>query len=123
MLWLIVAAALEAAVPAPEAPSAPPNCPPKTGPDWWRLAMKSSDYLGAYPPRALRNNIAGLAIINCRAEPDTTLGDCKVDSEAPAGEGFGTAALKLAHFFRVRPPCPYNEAHVDIPIRFNLPGG
>jgi hypothetical protein len=74
-----------------------------------------------YPVRAWRNNISGSARLDCLIAAGGVL-RCRARSEAPAQEGFGDAALKLATMLRV---AERNEAgetlvgqRVSVPIQF-----
>jgi protein TonB len=50
--------------------------------------------------------------------------DCSVVSEDPSDQGFGSAAMKLTHLFKMRPQTrdgqPVGGAKVNIPIRFQI---
>ena len=76
-----------------------------------------------YPSRALRLGISGHAQMDCM---ETDAGDverCVDVYEDPSDQGFGDAALKLAHLFRVglsvRGNPPRAGQHVIISIRFD----
>ena len=57
-----------------------------------------------HPPDALRRNMSGLAVVSCRIRADTRLDDCRVLEEAPAGQGFGAAGVRVAmELYRFRP--------------------
>jgi len=57
-----------------------------------------------HPPEALRRNVSGLAVVSCRIRADTRLDDCRVLEEAPAGQGFGAAGVRVAtELYRFRP--------------------
>jgi protein TonB len=53
------------------------------------------------------------------------LRDCSIIEEAPKGGGFGAAALKMSHLFKMTPKTTDGQsvagAKVVIPIRFNPP--
>ena len=51
---------------------------------------------GFYPDRAERAGAGGRAMIDCAADAEGVLTDCKLVSETPEGLGFGMAALKTA---------------------------
>lgn len=45
----------------------------------------------------------GSATLRCLLRTDGTLRDCAVINEAPAGQGFGASALRLARYYRASP--------------------
>lgn len=51
--------------------------------------------IAAYPAKALAARTAGQAIITCERDAGGKAHDCRINSEAPSGLGFGAAALKL----------------------------
>jgi protein TonB len=118
--------------PAPKAPPPPPPAPPPpapphvariTNPNW--LRKPSADDMEAYfPDRAQRMNQSGMARISCTVTASGSLSDCSVVSEDPADFGFGGAALKLAHLFKMTPKtedgAPVGGASVTVPIRFTI---
>lgn len=65
-----------------------------------------------HPREAFRRRTGGRATLVCRVRLDTTLSDCRVVDETPAGLGFGPAALAAARYFRFRPPTQ-NGAPLD----------
>jgi TonB family protein len=98
---------------------------PITRPDW--LTRPNADELGRlYPSWALKRRLGGQAVISCVVNVHGLLEACKIDSESPAGWGFGAAALALAPTFSMRPamgsdgPVP---GTVRIPIIFHVAGG
>lgn len=78
-----------------------------------------------YPRQALAEAVEGRATIQCRVTADGRLDACVVTGEAPAGYGFGEAALALSVEFRMRPLSRDGSAAggdvVRIPILFRLP--
>jgi protein TonB len=107
------------AAPTPEPISAPPP-PPITRPVW--LARPAAAEIAIfYPERALVRELPGRAILDCVVQPDGSLG-CLVQSETPAGYGFGEAALGIAQSFRMARNLDDGSAtegrHVSVPIAF-----
>ncbi len=91
-------------------------------PDWLEKPTVD-DMEWAYPAHAQRKEIDGKAVITCKVGYDGLLRDCRVVSEAPAGEDFGVAALALSQKFRMIPPTGPVETppSVTIPIVFKVP--
>jgi protein TonB len=88
------------------------------------LAVPTADEAAkVYPKKALRARLPGHAIMNCKISVEGDLEDCVVAEETPADEGFGGAALKLAHLFRARPRTidgtPVAGGEIKVPIRFS----
>jgi len=92
-------------------------------PDW--LHQPSSDELrAAWPKDALAKGQGGRSVMQCEVEPQGTLAKCKVVSEEPAGQGFGTAALQLAPSMAFKPATQDGKpvaAAVSIPVAFQVP--
>jgi TonB family protein len=91
-----------------------------TPPDW--IKKPSYEDLNAvWPAKAMRNGISGKATILCQITLQGLLEACAVDSETPAGEGFGAAALLLAPSFVLKPGTKDGKpvsTKVGIPIAF-----
>lgn len=94
-----------------------------TSPSWIR--QPSADQLmRAYPDRALRAEVGGLATVNCLVQPNGRVADCNLTSETPGGYGFGRAAEGLTRYFQISPRTVNGAAvgsRVNIAIRFNPP--
>jgi TonB family protein len=90
-----------------------------TNPDWLRKPT-AEELSNLYPVRAGSNG--GVAKISCIVTVRGTLDKCVLVSEAPAGRGFGEAALSLAPNFLMRPQTingqPVGGGTVVIPINF-----
>ena len=67
--------------------------------------------------------VSGRAELACQVTSKGTV-NCTVASEDPPDQGFGAAAMKLAHLFRMRPQtkdgAPTDGGKVNIPLRFVL---
>ena len=103
------------------APPAPP--PVITNPRWER--QPSADQLmRAYPDRALRAGVGGVARVNCLVQPNGRVADCRLTGETPDGYGFGRAAQGLTRHFQISPRTIDGAAvgsRVNIAIRFTPP--
>jgi len=94
-------------------------------PDWLRRPS-SEDLLVVWPREAWRKGQGGKATISCTTTVQGLLRACQVIEEAPAGAGFGAAAITLSRQFVMKPAMKDGvpmEATVRIPINFASPGG
>jgi TonB family protein len=93
-------------------------------PDWRRRAT-GEDLMRVYPHSAAHRGVEGMAMVVCSVTKEGEMADCAVEQEAPTGEGFGAAALKLMPKFRMRPKTsegvPVDGGVARIPIQFRLP--
>ncbi len=93
-----------------------------TSPTW--TAMPSVEDFQATFPKAENGVNSVRVVLACTVEAGGALGGCKVDSESPAGQGFGQGALALAPKFRVGPWSqdgqPTVGATLKLPIRYEL---
>ena len=71
----------------------------------------ATEIIRLYPPRALQQNISGIAVLCCSPNPDRSVA-CAVSSEFPAGQGFGEAAVQASHSYRLSP-----QSHADLVAR------
>jgi len=69
-------------------------------------------------------SISGHAVLHCNVSAQGTV-SCSIASEDPPDEGFGQAALKMQHFFKMKPMSrdgvPVAGGTINIPIRFQPP--
>ena len=90
----------------------------------WQDRPTSEEMARHYPESAIRRGVQGQATIACSVTARGALTGCRVVSETPEDERFGTAALKLARYFRLSPQTvdgrTIEGAPVTIPIRFSL---
>ena len=106
-------------------PGAPPTPHLRTLPDW--LKVPSAPGIRAvYPLMALKQQINGVAYLNCEVGLQGLVRDCSVAFEDPPGMGFGAAALSLSQNFLFAPATLDGAPVVDrvtVPITFSLSGG
>jgi TonB family protein len=97
--------------------------PSHTNPDW--MVKPTADELSrVYLTLASRNGVTGEAVLQCTADEDGYLADCVVNSETPAGAGFGNAALEMTAYMRMRPATNYGvpvSSAVIVPLHFAIP--
>jgi len=97
---------------------------PIENPDWLPPPAQA-DPLRYYPEAAQKRRVEGAATLACIVTAQGVLSACRVEAEAPAGWGFGEAALKMTPLFRMKPKAkdgqPVAGRPVSIPIRFKLP--
>jgi TonB family protein len=93
-----------------------------SSPNW--TAMPEATRLAAvYPAKARAAGVReGRALITCAVEASGSLGGCTVESESPAGMGFGEAALLISGGFAVAPWTedgkPMDGAKIRVPLRY-----
>ncbi|WP_414694017.1 TonB family protein [Phenylobacterium sp.] len=74
-------------------------------PDWAR--RPTGEEIGRYYPKAaVRENLEGEAVLQCKVTVAGSLADCTAYAETPSGVGFGEAVLKMASIFRMLPMTP-----------------
>ncbi len=108
------------APPVTVTPSPPPVI---TNPRWERQPT-ADQLMRAYPDRALRAEVGGLARLNCLVQPSGRVADCRLTGETPDGYGFGRAAQGLTRYFQISPRTVDGAAvgsRVAIAIRFTPP--
>lgn len=86
--------------------------------DW--AAQPGEEVRDEYPPLALEMNMKGKVVLTCALSDRNVAQDCKVEMEAPAGLGFGQAAIRMSEGFRFRPGAAGkpDDREVRIPINF-----
>jgi hypothetical protein len=106
-----------------QASAAEPSSPGKL--DWLRRP-NGSEMARYYPEKGTRTETPGRGIIDCDVTAGGLLANCRVVEEWPIGYGFGDAALKLSHSFRIDPKTvdvnDPNLNRVVIPIVYSFPG-
>lgn len=94
-------------------------------PDWEHVPTYD-EMASYYPDEAVDKSVSGRVTIICKVNIWGRLKDCVVDSESPAGMGFGEAALRMADkTFRMKPQTidgkPVDDTAIRIPLRFAAP--
>lgn len=106
------------APPYPEPPR--PKAPSVITNPQWITRPAADDYAKYYPREALQLGVSGHTSMECTIRDNGTLENCHVLSETPAGQGFGSAVLRLASKFRMQTSTvdgqPVGGARVVIPI-------
>lgn len=91
----------------------------------WLSVPSANDMARAAPGRAASEGVSGTTILFCKVREDGRLEACKVESEVPAGWGFGDASLSLVGKFQMKPQkrdgTPVAGETVKFPIRFVAP--
>jgi TonB family protein len=76
-----------------------------------------------YPPDAAHRGLNGLALMHCWLKTNGHLRDCEIKDETPPSSGFGSASLRLAQIFLMKPATREGqpvESEVTLPMRFRL---
>jgi TonB family protein len=102
LVLAVIAASLAAPVSADARAGVPPAAEASIQLDWAETP-KADELERFYPPEALDHGKSGDALIECTVEPDGTLLACDIVAEKPDGMGFGPAAIRAAHRFRMKP--------------------
>ena len=69
----------------------------------WLKGPTPEDLLSVWPRDAFKKGYGGKAIIACQVSVQGGLRECAVESESPAGAGFGGAAIALTPQFLMKP--------------------
>lgn len=117
--------AFSLAVATAAAAAEPTNGKGSSEADWVRQPTMT-ELVAVWPKAAMALNIGGSAILRCEVTTQGALEGCVVESETPAGMGFGAAALVLAPTFAMKPAMQDGKpvrSTVGIPIKWAAPGG
>lgn len=92
----------------------------------WAALPTGDAMLAGYPKAAIEKDVKqGRVVMHCTAAAGGALQSCDVQTEEPAGLGFGAAALELSKTFRIRPwtaeGLPTVGGEISVPIRYVLP--
>jgi protein TonB len=124
MLEVLLALMMQSGAVAIDSPPASTPRPAIVVPDW-RSRATGEDVGRVYPRDAMRRRVEGIVLVVCHVTAEGTMADCVAEQEAPKGEGFGEAALKLMPKFRMRPltrnGTPVGGGVVRLPIQFRMP--
>ncbi len=78
------------------------TAPLEPKPGDWANTPAHADVRAAYPAAAAKANIFGKAAMTCTVASGGRLADCALQSESPAGAGFGPALQSLTGKFRLK---------------------
>ncbi len=119
LMFAVLAGAAAMAGPVALADDSSPN-PAGPSPLWWHVP-EQFDIDHMYPSAADKRGIPGAVTLVCRAS-SVELTGCRVESEEPAGLGFGKAALFLSRLFTIDADASPGSGHeVRIRIDFTPP--
>ncbi|MFL5296207.1 MAG: TonB family protein [Phenylobacterium sp.] len=103
-------------------PSMLTDAAPAIGKAKWAGLPSGEDTAQAFAAVTKSTTGAARAVLTCVVQTGGTVSDCKVESEEPAGQGVGQAALTLAPHFRLTTwtteGLPTVGARVTIPLRY-----
>lgn len=92
-----------------------------TNPDWVRRPT-AGELARYYPRSAMRDNVNGHAVVQCRLAASGRVEDCITLSETPEGYGFGAASEAIATSFWLRAAQadgrPFGEVLINVPIEW-----
>lgn len=83
----------------------------------WLAAPTTADVAAAYPEKAKAAGLSGGVVLMCSAGRDGSMKDCDVLGEDPRGQGFGSAARKLAET-KMRAAGVAKDAQVKVSLSF-----
>lgn len=101
------------------APDEPPVAPRIISAPLWR-PPENCDRIHFYPREAHRQDVEGVANLDCLVDGDGRL-SCTIVDEEPAGFGFGEAALQISTCFRMQPRDRDGELTAGGYFRIRLP--
>ncbi len=91
----------------------------------WVKRPTGNDFAKHYPVKAAERGISGASALCCVVREDGSL-DCRSAAEAPAGLGFGAAAVKISRAFRISKADAIalrgRTARLEIPLTFRMYG-
>jgi protein TonB len=91
----------------------------------WIERLTIAQMLPYFPPYAVQFRTSGNATLACQVNAQNHARNCRILGETPRTTGFGQAAIRMSHLFRIRPPerdgVPQYETWVRIHIVFDTP--
>ncbi|MBC7769150.1 MAG: hypothetical protein H7124_10220 [Phycisphaerales bacterium] len=86
----------------------------------WDVEPRPAEIVAHYPPRALAQNVSGIAVMCCTPRADRSI-DCATSSEWPSGFEFGAASVRASLGYRLS-EASYGDLHAraDRPVRLSM---
>lgn len=93
----------------------------------WARAPTWAEMRPFYPAQAMKDGVSGSAVLVCGVFKTGAVHDCIVQSESPAGYGFGEASVRASKMFVMKPATrdrvPVDDEGIKIPVAWTHPSG
>ena len=86
----------------------------------WIERLSQAQMRPFFPLRAVQFRASGTASLACQVDAGNRARRCHIVGERPAGFGFGAAAMRISHLFRIRPPLRDGQPQYDAWVRVSI---
>lgn len=86
----------------------------------WIVRPTAAEMDAHYPRLGAVGRHNGIAMLSCFVDARNRARRCRLVREAPRRYGFGRAALRMTHLFRIRPPLRNGQPQHDMPVRVTI---